>query len=400
MNIPAYFFPYKREENLDEEPIPSKKKVPPSITREISATCTDQGGEGTCTYHSLAKVIVQNVFGVLIDLRMTSEETTKYRQCLAENPLQTDLPFVDYTIENCTEKGVLKIMLFHYVYEYLKNNSVRADIPIFDIIINMKTYTPIQPLFEKASFDILIKTTDYELTWRQISISVLAESFYDVIHHLLPLFEFGLYIKMSLFGHGVTLIGFEKNHFLIKNSWNETLDVVPYDFFVTLKGDPKLYEIRYLDLLLPMKHDFSFAHKTAPIYYDAIMDTLYPFLKTYIEAYPSFFQITSVGGKIKSNTMKTIKTIKTKKFKSCKHNATYIGLHQWFKSDYEKLGWMVLAKSKGMHEKVRAYVHSVQRLHDHLECKIRDTMDKDRLDDLTIMLNDVKVLLHHCKRDF
>jgi hypothetical protein len=92
--------------------------------------------------------------------------------------------------------------------------------------------------------------------------------------------------------------------------------------------------------------------------------------------------------------------MKTRSRKSCKHQATYVGLHQWFKTEYEKLGWMVLAKSKGMHEKVRVYVHSVQRLHDHLECKIQATMDKDRIDDLTIMFNDVKVLLAHCKRDF
>jgi len=88
------------------------------------------------------------------------------------------------------------------------------------------------------------------------------------------------------------------------------------------------------------------------------------------------------------------------KRKSCKYQATYVGLHSWFKAEYEKLGWMVLAKSKGMHEKVHVYVRSVQRLHDHLECKIRDTMDKDRIDDLNILLQDVKVLLDHCKRDF
>jgi len=92
--------------------------------------------------------------------------------------------------------------------------------------------------------------------------------------------------------------------------------------------------------------------------------------------------------------------MKTRSRKSCKYQATYAGLHQWFKAEFEKLGWMVLAKEKGMHEKVRTYVHGVQRLHDHLECKIRDTMDKDRLDDLTIMLNDVKILIDHCKRDF
>lgn len=92
--------------------------------------------------------------------------------------------------------------------------------------------------------------------------------------------------------------------------------------------------------------------------------------------------------------------MKTKRLKKCKYQSTYTDLHFWFKSEFEKLGWMVLAKEKGMHEKVRAYVHGVHRLHDHLECKIQETMDKDRLDDLTIMLQDVKVLLDHCKRDF
>ena len=88
------------------------------------------------------------------------------------------------------------------------------------------------------------------------------------------------------------------------------------------------------------------------------------------------------------------------KTKRCKHQATYHGLHLWFKAEFEKLGWMVLAKNRGLHEKVRDYVHSVQRLHDLLECKIQETMDKDKLDDLTIMLQDVAVLLEHCKHDF
>ena len=92
--------------------------------------------------------------------------------------------------------------------------------------------------------------------------------------------------------------------------------------------------------------------------------------------------------------------MKTRSRKSCKHQSTYAGLHQWFKAEFERLGWMVLAKENGMHEKVRTYVHGVQRLDDHLECKIQDTMDKDRLDDLVIMLNDVKVLIDHCRGDF
>jgi hypothetical protein len=85
--------------------------------------------------------------------------------------------------------------------------------------------------------------------------------------------------------------------------------------------------------------------------------------------------------------------------KSCKNKSTY-GLHQWFKSEFEKLGWMVLANELNMHEKIHDYMHSVQRLHDHLECKVHETKDPDRRDNLIIMMNQVKILLKHCKRDF
>ena len=100
-----------RVEDLDTPP------PPPIIRREISATCTDQGDEPTCSYHSLAKIMVQNVCGVLIDLTMTSKEKKMYNDCLTAYPLRTDVPIHPYTIKHCSEKGVLKIMLFCYFYE-------------------------------------------------------------------------------------------------------------------------------------------------------------------------------------------------------------------------------------------------------------------------------------------
>ena len=93
------------------------------------------------------------------------------------------------------------------------------------------------------------------------------------------------------------------------------------------------------------------------------------------------------------------KKVVSKKMNEC-CEMTFCALSCWYRTEFEKLGWMILAHNKGMHEKVREYMHGVQRLHDHVECKIQTTMDKDRLDDLTILLQDVKVLLAHCKRDF
>jgi hypothetical protein len=81
-------------------------------------------------------------------------------------------------------------------------------------------------------------------------------------------------------------------------------------------------------------------------------------------------------------------------------DATMCGLQQWYKSKFEKLGWMILAKNKNMHEKISEYKHSLE----HLEKAIQHKMDyhvcKDDKDDLMIMLHNVKVLIEHVKKDF
>jgi len=88
------------------------------------------------------------------------------------------------------------------------------------------------------------------------------------------------------------------------------------------------------------------------------------------------------------------------KTRKCKNDATYVWLNLWFKSEFEKLGWMILAKNNGDHVKVDAYKNSVKLLYQRLECKIKDTKDHDRKQDLMIMLKDVKCLLVHIHKDF
>jgi len=89
-----------------------------------------------------------------------------------------------------------------------------------------------------------------------------------------------------------------------------------------------------------------------------------------------------------------------KKTRKCKNDATFVWLNVWYKNDFEKLGWMILAKSNGDHMKVEAYKNSVKRLYYQLDCKIRTTKDHDRKQDLMIMLKDVKYLLTHIHKDF
>jgi len=91
---------------------------------------------------------------------------------------------------------------------------------------------------------------------------------------------------------------------------------------------------------------------------------------------------------------------KTRKTR-CKNPATMHGLNEWYESMFEKLGWMVLANSKGgMQDKINTYKKSLDRLREHLECKINQVSEKDRKTDLGIMLQNINVLISHVNKDF
>jgi hypothetical protein len=81
-------------------------------------------------------------------------------------------------------------------------------------------------------------------------------------------------------------------------------------------------------------------------------------------------------------------------------SSTYQGLHKWFRSVYERLGWMVLAQHKGYNDKIICYKNEIKRLEMSLKDKISKIKDEDKKEDLKILLGYIKVLKEHVKKDF
>lgn len=80
-------------------------------------------------------------------------------------------------------------------------------------------------------------------------------------------------------------------------------------------------------------------------------------------------------------------------------DATFHGLHGWHKALFEELGWMILAKHRGIIEKTTVYKHSIERLKTSIEHKLKDTKDHDRKEDLKILHENVLVLHEHAMKD-
>jgi len=79
---------------------------------------------------------------------------------------------------------------------------------------------------------------------------------------------------------------------------------------------------------------------------------------------------------------------------------TFAALQKWYSSEFEKLGWMILAENRGMNEKVNSYKTSLKYLLHSLELKMKDLKDVDKKHDLKLMIYNVDVLMKHVNKDF
>jgi hypothetical protein len=78
--------------------------------------------------------------------------------------------------------------------------------------------------------------------------------------------------------------------------------------------------------------------------------------------------------------------------------ATMHGIQHWCKREFEKLGWMVLAKAKGYTEKVSMYKKSIDRLIYTIEDLQTEYENHNRKHDLNVLLAECKILKDYVKK--
>ena len=89
-----------------------------------------------------------------------------------------------------------------------------------------------------------------------------------------------------------------------------------------------------------------------------------------------------------------------KTMKLPKHSTTFHGVHHWYKSVFEKLGWMVLAEAKGYDFKVSTYKKSIEHLIKTIEHLLKEYEEHNKIHDLKVLLMNTKVLKAHVDKDF
>jgi hypothetical protein len=88
--------------------------------------------------------------------------------------------------------------------------------------------------------------------------------------------------------------------------------------------------------------------------------------------------------------------------KTQKHHyyVTFHGLMKWHDHLFKHLGWMILAQEHGYTDKIKVYQQSIKRFKKALEQKIKETEEKDRINDLKILHKNAIVLMKHANKDF
>jgi hypothetical protein len=83
-----------------------------------------------------------------------------------------------------------------------------------------------------------------------------------------------------------------------------------------------------------------------------------------------------------------------------KYSGTMKGVQEWYVAEFEKLGWMVLAKAKGYKEKISAYKKAIDHLLKTIEHIKEEYESANKKHDLNVVHMNTEVLKEFVAKNF
>lgn len=217
-----------------------------SPLRSISITKSEQGNEGTCMAHVCAHLVVKNVFEKLYPLKLTKKEQDVYKQHSCNDFLKTHKLLDISLIHDCSLHGYYKILLFLYVYYTAYDNFITKGkkqylSPIVSFVLQLE-YIPkiFNQTFHLPVLLHLLKIIKQKMIHVKFD-TVTIDGDELLIRKIL---DGDFYVAMNVvtenesnskskgqpkyIGHSSTIVGHTPTQFIVKNTWEESLDYIPY----------------------------------------------------------------------------------------------------------------------------------------------------------------------------
>ena len=261
----------------DYEEVP----IPLSLKRQLSATHTHQGGEGVCGRHAFSRVILKNVFELMLPLSYS----TDYQDNECNDMLNTftaDLKprsihslFYRLQPDHCTFNGYVKILLFLHLFHsfqtyvptvpyrpagWLECSQVSTIYPhLYDSVV----IPHINPEQRSDLMDAL--DTVKRLTVKH-HISLITFHFKSITMAKIKKFtDQGLYLMLRIEdshddeedlhkAHFLIIVGAFDNYLLIKNSWEvDTIYKIEFNHSFFL-GPYEYDKMTDCSVVIPVEH--------------------------------------------------------------------------------------------------------------------------------------------------
>ena len=257
----------------------TKRRLIRGNYRSVLPFTVNQGELPICAYVTMAKVLLFNVMGLVMDVTLTPEEEDKISALTNLYPIRADTDLVDryltdaiITPTTCSPKGFALIVLFFYFFDWLKKHKMKPTYFPGELVEMFNEYhRPYTVKLDKLFVFLKLKTTrlggltfsangwiqeilervspNLEMIhWKQISVCTLNTPFgtdiprftthdfvqlCDILFQITKKFKVILTVRGdmgdSVLMHDVMIIGVEGDHLLISNSWGEFIDKVPID---------------------------------------------------------------------------------------------------------------------------------------------------------------------------